>query len=142
MKIKRLGSASWNGGFQDGSGTVSTASTALAKYPYAVASRFDDKAGTNPEELVGAAHASCFTMAFTMVLSQAGLIADQLDTAAEVVIESVEQGFAITSIHLTLKASIPDLAPEKFQELAELAKLNCPVSKLLTADISLEATLA
>ena len=141
MKIKRVGSASWKGGFKEGSGTVSTASTALADYPYAVSSRFDGKPGTNPEELIGAGHASCFTMALSLILSEAGFVADQIDTEAEVVIESIEQGFAITSIHLTLKASIPNVEERQFQELALLAKLNCPVSKLLDTDISLTATL-
>ena len=141
MKIKRVGSATWKGSFKDGSGSVSTTSEALVGYPYAVSSRFDGKPGTNPEELIGAAHASCFTMALSLILSEAGFAAEELNTAAEVVIESVEHGFAITSIHLTLNASIPDISQEKFQELALLAKLNCPVSKLLDTKVSLSETL-
>lgn len=141
MKIKRTGSARWQGGFKDGSGTISTHSRALSDYPYSLATRFDDKPGTNPEELIGAAHSGCFTMAFSLVLSEAGLTATQLETSAEVVLESVEKGFAITSVHLVLKATIPGVAEEQFQALALAAKLNCPVSKLFTADITLHATL-
>jgi len=141
MKIKRTGSARWQGGFKDGSGTISTHSKALSDYPYALASRFDDKPGTNPEELIGAAHSGCFTMALSLVLSESGLTATQLETSAEVVIEAVEKGFAITSVHLVLNATIPGVTEEQFQALALAAKLNCPVSKLLTADITLHATL-
>lgn len=141
MKIKRVGSAKWQGGFKDGGGSVSTTSEALSDYPYAVATRFDAKPGTNPEELIGAAHSACFTMAFSMILGEEGFTASQLETSATVVIESVEKGFAITSVSLDLKASIPGISNEQFQQLAELAKLHCPVSKLFNAEISLEATL-
>ena len=141
MKIKRVGSAKWQGGFKDGGGSVSTTSEALSDYPYAVATRFDAKPGTNPEELIGAAHSACFTMAFSMILGEEGFTASQLETSATVVIESVEKGFAITSVALDLKAGIPDISNEQFQQLATLAKLHCPVSKLFNAEISLEATL-
>jgi osmotically inducible protein OsmC len=141
MKIKRKGSARWQGGFKEGSGTLSTQSTALASYPYGLASRFDDKPGSNPEELIGAAHSGCFTMALSLVLSEAGLTATALETSAEVILESVENGFAITSVHLELKAAIPEVTDEQFQALALAAKLNCPVSKLFNSEITLNATL-
>jgi len=120
---------------------VSTASQALSDYPYSVATRFDSKPGTNPEELIGAAHSACFTMAFSMILADEGFTASLMETSATVVIESVDKGFAITSVSLDLKASIPDISHDHFQQLAALAKLHCPVSKLFVADISLEATL-
>ncbi len=141
MKIKREGSAQWQGSFKEGGGSVSTASKALSDYPYAVATRFGDKPGTNPEELIGAAHSACFTMAFSMILDEHGFTADQLNTSAVVVIESVEKGFAITSVALDLKASIPGVSADQFQQLATLAKLHCPVSKLFNAEISLQAVL-
>ncbi|HUN49337.1 MAG TPA: OsmC family protein [Stellaceae bacterium] len=141
MKIKRHGSASWQGGLKDGKGTISTESGALNAYPYGFASRFEGQKGSNPEELIGAAHAACFTMALSLILGEAKLRADQMDTSAEVALEQVDGGFAITAVHLTLKAKIPGVDQAKFQELAGKAKAGCPVSKLLKADISLEATL-
>src|ERR1700712_6108532 len=141
MKIKRKGSASWQGGIKDGKGTISTESGALQGYPYGFASRFEGQRGSNPEELIGAAHSSCFTMALSLMLSEAGLKPTQLDTTAEVVLEQVEGGFAITSIKLTLKAKIPGTDDATFQSIAAKAKAGCPVSKLLKADITLEATL-
>lgn len=141
MKIKRKGSASWQGGIKDGKGTISTESGALQGYPYGFASRFEGQRGSNPEELIGAAHSSCFTMALSLMLTEAGLKPTQLDTTAEVVLEQVEGGFAITSIKLTLKAKIPGTDDATFQSIAAKAKAGCPVSKLLKADITLEATL-
>jgi lipoyl-dependent peroxiredoxin len=141
MKIKRRGSAVWRGGFKDGKGAISTESGALNAYPYAVASRFEGQRGSNPEELIGAAHASCFTMALSLILSQANLTAEQMETTAEVTLEQVEGGFAIPAIHLTLKAKIPGTDQASFAELAAKAKAGCPVSKLLKADITLDATL-
>jgi len=141
MKIKRHASAAWQGGFKDGKGSISTESGALKSYPYGVASRFEGEKGSNPEELVGAAHASCFTMALSLMLGEAGLTATQLDTSAEVAVEQVDGGFAITSSKLTLKARIPGTDNATFQAIAAKAKAGCPVSKLLKTDISLEATL-
>lgn len=141
MKIQRAASAQWRGGFKDGSGAVSTASNSLSDYPYAVATRFDSKPGTNPEELIGAAHSACFTMAFSMMLGEGGFTASHLATSATVVIESVGKGFAITSVSLDLKASIPGISNDEFHELATLAKLHCPVSKLFNIEVGLEATL-
>jgi lipoyl-dependent peroxiredoxin len=141
MKIKRRGSASWKGGLKDGKGSISTESGALQAYPYGFASRFEGQRGSNPEELLGAAHSACFTMALSLILGEAKLVADQMDTAAEVTLEQVEGGFAITAVHLTLKARIPGTNQATFEELANKAKAGCPVSKLFKANITLEATL-
>ena len=141
MKIKRHGSAAWQGGLKDGKGAISTESGALNAYPYGFASRFEGQRGSNPEELIGAAHAACFTMALSLILGESKLRADQMDTAAEVTLEQVEGGFAITAVHLTLKAKIPGTDQATFEKLAGKAKAGCPVSKLFKADISLEATL-
>jgi lipoyl-dependent peroxiredoxin len=141
MKIKRRGSASWKGGLKDGRGSISAESGALQAYPYGFASRFEGQKGTNPEELLGAAHAGCFTMALSLILGEAKLVADQMDTTADVTLEQVEGGFAITAVHLTLKARIPGTNQAAFQELANKAKAGCPVSKLFKTNITLEATL-
>lgn len=141
MKINRKGSAVWSGGLKDGKGSISTESGALDAYPYGFAARFEGKKGTNPEELLGAAHAGCFTMALSLILGEAGLTADEMNTTARVTLEQVEGGFAITAVHLTLKARIPGVDQKKFEELAGKAKAGCPVSKLFKADITLEATL-
>jgi osmotically inducible protein OsmC len=141
MKIKRRGSATWKGGLKDGVGSISTESGALQAYPYGFASRFEGKRGSNPEELIGAAHASCFTMALSLMLGDAKLVAEQMDTSAEVTLEQVEGGFAITASHLTLKAKIPGADQATFDKLVGMAKAGCPVSKLLKAEITLDATL-
>src|SRR6266436_1317920 len=141
MKIKRRGSAKWSGGIKDGKGAISSESGALKEYPYGFASRFEGKPGTNPEELLGAAHAGCFTMALSLILGEAKLTADQMDTTAEVTLEQVEGGYAITSVHLTLKAKVPGADQATSEKLAAKAKAGCPVSKLLKAEITLEATL-
>ena len=142
VKINRTASAAWQGGLKDGKGSISTESGALAAYPYGFASRFEGKKGTNPEELLGAAHAGCFTMALSLILGEAGLTATQMDTSARVTLEQVEGGFAITAVHLTLKAKIPGTDQAKFAELAAKAKAGCPVSKVLKgADITLDAQL-
>ena len=141
MKIQRTGSAAWTGGLKDGKGAVSTQSGALKAYPYGFGSRFEGVAGTNPEELIAAGHAGCFTMATSLMLVEAGLIAERLDTTAVVTLEQVQGGFSITSVHLTLKAKIPGVDDAKFQSIAAKAKANCPVSKLLKADITLDAQL-
>ncbi|WP_374595644.1 OsmC family protein [Sphingosinicella sp.] len=141
MKIDRKGSAHWEGGLKDGRGSISTQSGALDKRPYGFAMRFEGVPGTNPEELIGAAHAGCFTMALSLILGEAGLTADSLDTTATVTLEKLETGFTITAIHLKLEASIPGTDDAAFQELAAKAKANCPVSKLLNANITLDAAL-
>jgi lipoyl-dependent peroxiredoxin len=141
MKIKRTGSASWSGGLKDGRGSISTESGALKEQPYGFAMRFEGVRGSNPEELIAAAHASCFTMALSLALEQAGFKATRMDTNAVVTLEQVEGGFSITASQLTLKAQVPNIDDAKFQSLAAGAKANCPVSKLLKAEISLDARL-
>ena len=141
MKINRSGSAAWSGGLKDCKGTISTQSGALDAYPYGFATRFEGMPGSNPEELIAAAHASCFTMALSLILGEAGLTAEKMETSAVVTLEQQEGGFAITASKLTLKAKIPGADDATFQELAAKAKAGCPVSKLLKADIGLDAEL-
>lgn len=139
--MKTHGSAVWSGGIKDGKGAISTHSGAMQDYPYGFASRFEGKPGTNPEELIGAAHAGCFTMALSLILGEAGLTAEKMETKAEVTLDKVADGFSITAVHLTLKASIPGADQATFSELTAKAKAGCPVSKLLNASITLDATL-
>lgn len=141
MKIIRSASAGWTGGLKDGRGRISTQSGALADYPYGFASRFEGVAGTNPEELLGAAHAGCFTMALSLILGEAGLTATSLETTAKVSLEQGDGGYAITAVALTLRATISGVDDATFQELAGKAKAGCPVSKVLKADITLDAQL-
>jgi lipoyl-dependent peroxiredoxin len=141
MKINRQGSAKWQGGIKDGKGSISTQSGALRDYPYGFSSRFEGKPGTNPEELIGAAHAGCFTMALSLILGEAKLTADRMETTADVTLEQVEGGFAISAVQLKIKAKVPGADQAQFAELAGKAKANCPVSKLFKANITLEATL-
>ncbi len=141
MKINRTASAAWSGGLRDGKGSISTESGALSAYPYGFAARFEGQKGTNPEELLGAAHAGCFTMALSLILGEAKLTATQMDTSAKVTLEKLDDGFAITAVHLTLKARIPGTDQKTFEELAAKAKAGCPVSKVLKANITLDATL-
>jgi osmotically inducible protein OsmC len=139
--MKTHGSAVWQGGLKDGRGAISTKSGALKEYPYGFSNRFEGKPGTNPEELIGAAHAGCFTMALSLILGEAKLAAERMETNAEVSLDKVADGFAITAVHLTLKAKVPGTDQARFQELAAKAKAGCPVSKLLNAKITLDATL-
>ncbi len=141
MKINRNGSAVWKGGIKDGIGSITTESGALKAYPYGFTSRFEGMPGTNPEELLAAAHAGCFTMALSLILGEAKLVAEQMDTSARVTLEKVDEGFSITAVHLTLKAKVPGADDATFQALAAKAKAGCPVSKLFKADITLEAML-
>jgi len=136
-----FGTAHWEGGLKDGKGRISTKSGAITDAPYGFASRFEGKPGTNPEELIGAAHAGCFTMALSLILGEAGFTAEAMDTRSEITLEKQDDGFAITKAHLTLKAKIPGIDEAKFQELAGKAEKGCPVSKLLKAEISLDASL-
>ena len=138
MKINRSGSAVWSGGLKDGRGAISTQSGALKEHPYGFASRFEGVAGTNPEELLGAAHAGCFTMALSLILGEAGLKAERMETTAKVTLEQVAGGFSITALALSLKAKVPGTDQATFTDLANKAKAGCPVSKVLKADISLE----
>jgi len=139
--MKTTGSAVWEGGIRDGRGAISTKSGALSAYPYGFASRFEGKPGTNPEELIGAAHAGCFTMALSLILGNADLKATHMETSADVTLDKDGDGFSITAVHLTLRAKVPGATPDKFAELAGMAKAGCPVSKLLKAEITLDAQL-
>ncbi|WP_313238888.1 OsmC family protein [Stutzerimonas kunmingensis] len=139
--MKKSASAVWQGGLKDGKGTISTQSGALKDNPYGFNTRFEDTPGTNPEELIGAAHAGCFSMALSMMLGQAGLTAERIDTRAEVTLDKDGEGFSITAIDLILKARIPGADDAQFQQIANQAKEGCPVSKVLNARISLNATL-
>jgi osmotically inducible protein OsmC len=138
---KTTGSAVWSGGIKDGKGAISTKSGALKDYPYGFASRFEGKPGSNPEELLGAAHAACFTMALSLILGEAKLTAEKMETTAEVTIDKVDNGFAITSVHLSLKGKVPGTDQAKFEELADKAKAGCPVSKLFNTKITLDVKL-
>ena len=135
--IKRSASAQWQGTGKDGKGALTTQSGTLKGTPYGFNSRFGDGQGTNPEELIAAAHAGCFTMALSFALAGAGYTDGTLDTDARVTVDKDGDGFTITSSKLHLKAKVPGIAADEFARIAEEAKANCPVSKLLKADISL-----
>jgi osmotically inducible protein OsmC len=135
------GTAKWQGGLKDGKGAITTRSGALKDYPYGFAARFEGQPGTNPEELIGAAHAGCFTMALSKILGDAGFTAEEMNTKAEITLEKQGDGFAITKSHLTLRAKIPGIDAAKFKELAGMAEKGCPVSKVLKAEITLDAAL-
>jgi len=139
--MKKTASAHWQGGIKDGKGTISTQSGALKSAPYGFNTRFEDQPGTNPEELLGAAHAGCFSMALSKELGEAGMTAERIDTQAEVTLDKAEGGFSITAVHLTLKARIPGADRAAFEKAVETAKNGCPVSKVLNAEITLEAVL-
>jgi osmotically inducible protein OsmC len=133
--------AVWKGGIKDGGGTISTETGVLKEAPYGFKARFENGKGTNPEELIGAAHAGCFSMALSKMLSDAGLTAEKIETHAAVTLDKVGEGFEITATHLTVTAKIPGADKAKFEELANKAKSGCPVSKLLKAQITMDATL-
>ncbi|MGE6993772.1 OsmC family protein [Pseudomonas sp. NPDC047961] len=139
--MKKTASAVWQGDLKSGKGTISTESGALKDNPYGFNTRFEGAPGTNPEELIGAAHAGCFSMALSMMLGQAGLTAERINTTAEVTLDKDDKGFSITAIALTLKAKVPSTDNEQFQQIANQAKEGCPVSRVLNAQISLNATL-
>lgn len=136
--MKRTATAIWNGSGKEGNGNLSTQSTTLNKTQYSFNSRFAEGVGTNPEELMAAAHAGCFTMKLSFVLGAAGFTPESLETTCAI---SLEDG-TITKSELTVKANVPGITPEKFQECAADAKANCPVSKAYNMDITLEASLA
>lgn len=139
--MKRTAQAQWRGDLKSGSGTVSTASETLAATPYSFHSRFEQGKGTNPEELLAAAHAACFTMAVSAQLSQAGLKPDSLETTCTITLDKQPGGFAITESHLELKAKIPGATQDAFDKATQAAKAGCPVSKLFNTTITLDAHL-
>jgi osmotically inducible protein OsmC len=138
----KKGSAIWNGSLKEGGGTISTESGVLKNAPYGFKARFEDGPGSNPEELIGAAHAACFSMALSVGLGAAGFVADSIQTEAAVRLEKVGDGFAITHSDLVCVAKIPKIDDKTFQQIAEQTKSGCPVSKVLNAKISLAAKLA
>ena len=141
MIMNRKASAIWQGGLKDGRGTVSTESGVLHEAVYSFRTRFENEKGTNPEELVGAAHAGCFSMALCAQLSEAGLTPKRIETSATVTLEKAADGFAVTAIHLDVNATVPGADEAKFQAAANKAKEGCPISKLLNTKITMQARL-
>ena len=139
--MKRKASAVWNGGLKEGKGALSSASGVLNSTPYSFATRFEDKPGTNPEELIAAAHAGCFSMALSAILGESGVTPESISTTATVTIEKQGDGFAITESHLEVRAKVPGLQEAKFMEAAGKAEEGCPVSKVLKAKITMDAKL-
>ena len=139
--MQRKGSAVWKGSIKEGKGTVSTESGAIKEVQYSFSSRFEEGVGTNPEELLGAAHAGCFSMALSGQLGGEGLTADEIRTTATVSLEKGEAGFGITKVHLDVVAVIPGADPAAFERAAANAKAGCPVSKLFNAEITMDAKL-
>ena len=137
----KKGSAVWKGSLKEGGGTISSESGVLKNAPYGFKARFEDGPGTNPEELIGAAHAACFSMALSLGLGNAGFTAESIQTEAAVRLEKVGDGFAITHSDLVCLAKIPNIDDKTFQQIAEQTKSGCPVSKVLNAKISLSAKL-
>ncbi|TWG87252.1 osmotically inducible protein OsmC [Cupriavidus gilardii J11] len=140
--MQKTGSARWHGGIKDGNGAISTQSGALKDTPYGFKARFEGGPGTNPEELIGAAHAGCFSMALSLILGENGMTAESIETTATVTLDKEGGGFAITAVHLDVNARIPGADQAAFDKCAQAAKENCPVSKLLKAPITMNATLA
>ena len=141
MAIHKKGLAHWEGDLKHGKGTVSTESGALSQQPYGFNTRFEGVKGTNPEELIGAAHAACFSMALSLMLGEAGYTADAIDTTADVSLDKTDGGFAITKVALKSKVTVPGIAPQQFDGIIQKAKAGCPVSQLLKAEITLDYTL-
>jgi osmotically inducible protein OsmC len=139
--MKRKGSAVWQGGLKDGKGTVSTDSGVLSNTQYSFSTRFEDGKGTNPEELIAAAHAGCFSMALSAQLGNAGITAEQIQTTPTVSLDKTDGGFAITAVHLDVRAKIPGADKQAFETAAANAKAGCPVSKVLNATITMDAKL-
>jgi len=139
--MKRSARAGWTGGLQDGKGTVSTGTGVLANVPYTFKMRFENEAGTNPEELVAAAHAACYSMALSLFMANEGLTPGKIDTTATVSFENVNGAWTVTSSHLETKVQSPNADPAKFQKAAEGAKAGCPISRLLNTTITLDAKL-
>ncbi|MGN2252639.1 OsmC family protein [Frateuria sp. GZRe12] len=139
--MKKSASATWSGGLKDGQGTISTQTGVMREAPFGFKSRFEDGPGTNPEELIGAALAGCFSMALSLGLGNAGLTPERIETRAEVTLDKQGDGFAITTIALNCRARVPGADADTFQRIAQETKQGCPVSKVLRADISLDAAL-
>lgn len=139
--MKRTASAHWTGDLKQGKGQLTTASGVLKDTPYSFTTRFEGEKGTNPEELIASAHAGCFTMAFSAILGSAGFVAESLQTQATVSLDQVEGNWTVTTIDLQLTGKVPGIDDAKFQTLALEAKKNCPISRLMNANITLKAEL-
>ena len=139
--MQRTGSAHWSGGLKDGKGTVSTPSGVLKSAQYSFGTRFENGTGTNPEELIAAAHAGCFSMALSAKLGNAGMTAEAIDTTATITLEKTEAGFSITASHLDVTVKIPGADKVKFEEAAKAAETGCPVSRVLNAKVTMDAKL-
>jgi osmotically inducible protein OsmC len=139
--MERKAGAVWKGGLKDGKGILTTESGVLRATPYSFSTRFEGVKGTNPEELIAAAHAGCFSMAFSAELGKVGLTPDTISTEAAVTLEKKEQGFTITKIHFEVTGKVPGADQAKFQEVADTAKKGCPVSRVLNAEITMNARL-
>jgi len=139
--MQRKASAVWKGGLKDGRGTVSSASGVLSNTPYSFTTRFENTPGTNPEELIAAAHAACFSMALSAQLAGANLTPESINTSATLTMEKLEPGWTITAVHLDVVAKIPGMSAEAFNTAAQNAKAGCPVSKVLNAKITMDAKL-
>ncbi|CCP02461.1 Peroxiredoxin osmC [Erwinia amylovora Ea644] len=138
MTIHKKGQAHWEGNIKQGKGTVSTESGALSQQPYGFNTRFEGKPGTNPEELIGAAHAACFSMALSLMLGEAGHTPESIDTTADVSLDKVDGGFAITKVALQSKIALPGIEKSTFDGIIQQAKAGCPISKLLNTEITLD----
>jgi len=138
--MKRSASAVWNGGLKDGKGVISTQSGVLENAQYSFSTRFEEGKGTNPEELIAAAHAGCFSMALSAQLNNAGRTAERIETEAAVTLEKTDAGFTVTAVHLKVRAKVPGATPPDFQEAAKAAKEGCPISRLLKAEITMNAS--
>ncbi len=139
--MKRKASAIWKGSLKDGKGTISTDSRVLSDTPYSFSTRFENGLGTNPEELIAAAHAGCFSMALSAQLGEAGMVAQSTHTTATVMLEKLETGFTITAVHLDVVAQIPGADRDAFEKAAHKAKEGCPVSRVLNAKITMDTKL-
>ena len=140
--MQRKASAAWQGGIKDGKGTISTESTVLSATPYSFSARFEGAPGTNPEELLAASHAGCFTMALSLMLGESGIRPERIDTTATVTLEKLAGGFTVTKVHLDVTVAAAGADRAKFEAAATKAKINCPISRVLRADISMDARLA
>lgn len=139
--MKKTASVEWKGSIKEGQGTITTQTGVLTNAPYGFKSRFEDGPGTNPEELLGAAHAACFSMALSLMLGQQNLTPDYIRTKAEVTLDKVPEGFTITESHLTVNAKVPGADAATFDRIANQAKAGCPLSKVLNAKVTMDATL-
>ncbi len=139
--MKRKGLAVWHGGLKDGKGSLTSGSGVLSCTPYSFHTRFEQEPGTNPEELIGTAHAGCFSMALSMILALEGMAPEKIETEATITLEKQSDGYVVSASHLEVKATIPGATEENFQRAAEKAKVSCPISKLMNARITINAQL-